>query len=117
MNQTKLVAAAPGNWGGSGVGLVVEDSRTNIEFACADGEIEQKLMLDEQGNFSANGFYTQQLPGPVREDDPPKRQPARYEGKISGKTMTLKIVLTETKETVGNYTLEKDKYANIHRCL
>lgn len=117
MNQAKLAAAPTGSWGANGIGIVVEDGGARIEYDCADGEIRGKLMIDGQGNFTANGVHIQQSFGPTRLDNPPQEQPARYTGKISGKTMTLKVVLTETKETVGEYVLEKDKYARIHRCL
>lgn len=117
MKQTKLAAVPAGNWGANGIGLTVEASGARIEYDCADGEIRGKLMIDEQGNFTASGVHIRQSGGPVRLDNPPQEQAASYVGKISGKTMTLKIILTESKETIGEYVLEKDKYARIHRCL
>lgn len=117
MNQSKLIAVPPGYWGARGIGLVVEESGVKIEYDCADGEIEQKLMIDGQGKFDVSGVHIRGLPGPVRMDTPPQRQPARYEGQISGKTLTLKVTLTETKQVIGEFTLEQDKTALIVRCL
>ncbi|MGI8786573.1 MAG: hypothetical protein ACR2HG_02265 [Pyrinomonadaceae bacterium] len=117
MKQPKLTTLQTGSWGGNGIGLTIEADGAKITFDCADGEIKQKLEIDENGNFSLSGFYTQQRGGPIVLNDLPKPQPALYEGAVSGSKMTLKVVLTETKNTIGEYKLERDKYANIHRCL
>lgn len=117
MNLPKLSDVLPSNWAGSGMRLVIGESCVNMQFACAEGEITQKLQIDEHGNFSANGVYIRQNPGPLRVDSPPKHQSARYEGKISDKTMTLKITLTETNEVIGDFTLELNKKIRLQRCL
>ena len=117
MIQKNNAALAPGIWGGKGIGLTVEEIGIKIEFDCADGEIEQKITLDKNGNFAATGGYIPSLGGPIRLDSPPERKPARYEGEISGKKMTLKVIINETNELIGEYVLEQDKFPIIHRCL
>ena len=117
MNQSKLTSVPPGIWGATGIALVVEESSVKIEYDCADGEIKQKLTLDQDGNFNVNGVHIPSHPGPIREDSPPERKPARYEGKISGKTMTLKVTLIENDKKIGEFVLEHDKFPRITRCL
>lgn len=117
MNQTKKKAVAPGDWGGEGIGLTVEDKGAKMQFDCAEAEITEKLMIDGKGNFSAKGNFLRRTPGPIRLKMLPKPQPAKFVGKITGKKMTLKVVLTETDEEIGNYRLERGKTAKIRRCL
>ncbi|HEX8247622.1 MAG TPA: hypothetical protein VF599_05605, partial [Pyrinomonadaceae bacterium] len=116
VNQSKPTSVSPGNWGAAGVNFVVEDNGVKIEYDCAAGEISQKLSIDEQGNFSANGIYTRRYPGALRVKLPPKPQPARYEGKISGDKLTLRVTLTETDETLEEVVLRRDTTGRIRRC-
>jgi hypothetical protein len=116
VNQSKSVSVPKGNWGATGINLVVVENGAIIEYDCANGEITQKLMINEQGGFSVNGVYIRRYPGALRVKFPPKRQPARYEGKISGDKMTLKVTLTETGETLEEVVLERGKIARIHGC-
>ncbi len=117
INQTILIAVQPSAWGAIGIGLVVEEDSAKIEYDCAGGEIEKKLMMDKNGNFNVEGVHIPSHGGPVRIDEQPKRLPARYEGKISGNTMTLKVTLIESKKVIGEFTLERDKTPRIVRCL
>ncbi len=117
MIQKKTVEVAPGNWGGRGIGLTIEKNSARIEYDCAEAEINRKIMIDENGNFSVEGDYIRHSFGPVRADMPPERQPARFEGKISDQTMTLTVSLTGSKEKIGEFTLKLDQTARIRRCL
>ncbi|MDQ3089090.1 MAG: hypothetical protein M3Q78_10915 [Acidobacteriota bacterium] len=116
MNQTKLVSVPASTWGATDIILAVEENAGTIEYACADGKIEEPLKVDEKGNFRANGVHIRQKGGPIREDSPPPRQPASYQGRISGDKMTLKVTLSETGEVIGNFTLERGKTPRMHRC-
>ena len=115
MLQTKLIPVS--NWGGSGIRFSIEQKSVKIEYACADGEITGRLRIDGRGDFRANGFHARVRPGPVREGANPERQAVRFEGRISGKTMTLKVTLVETKEVIGNFELTRDATPHLHRCL
>lgn len=117
MSQPKLLPVATGVWGTEGVALAVEESRVKIEYPCAESEISQKLTTDAQGNFNVVGIHTRQSPGAVRLDSQPQPQPARFEGKISDKTMTLKVTLIEGENLIGEFTLELGKVARLYRCL
>lgn len=113
--QTKLVPASI--WGGTGIRVSVEQKKVTVEYACADGEIVGRLKTDALGNFKVNGFHIRQRGGPVRVDAKPERQPARYQGKITGKTMKISVTLTETGENIGTFELKRDVTPRLIRCL
>lgn len=116
MIQTKQTEVPTGEWGGRGIRLVLEKSGGQLEFDCAEGEISQKLTMNKKGSFTANGFFIRRYPGPIRTDIPLKKQPARFSGKVSGKNMTLKITLTESKEDLGSFILQRGDGGNIRGC-
>ena len=117
MNQTNKTPVAAGAWGANGIALDVNETGATIEYDCATGAITEKLTIDGDGNFSAAGTHTRLAPGPIRVGHEPQAQSAHYTGKISGETMTLKIVLDEGGALVGEYALEKGKTPRLHRCL
>ena len=108
---------AAGMWGGAHVRLEVSDGgEGKIEFDCAHGSIE-KIALDRAGNFNARGLFVQERGGPVREGEKKEGQPARFSGKVAGKTMTLRVVLTGADEEVGTFTLTHGRGARLTKCL
>lgn len=117
MVQKKLVAVPASVWGASGIHLNVLDGGVKIEYDCAEGEISEPLKMDEAGKFKADGVHIRLHGGPVRADDPPKRVPATFEGRISDKSMTLKVILQDSKEVIGEFSLTRDKTPRLHRCL
>lgn len=106
-----------GSWGANGIRLQVTSAGTTVEFPCADGEVAGRIKLDNKGNFKASGTYTFIRPGPVREGLGHPSRPARYEGRISGGNMTLKITLSDSNEAIGSYELRKGAGGRLHRCL
>lgn len=117
MNQQKSKEIAPGSWGGRGIELIVENGSARIRYDCAEAEIDSKILMSEQGNFSVDGVYIRRTPGPIRVGNPPQRQPAIFEGKVSGNTMNLSVTITDSKEKIGEFTLKKGDNAVIRRCL
>ena len=105
-----------GSWGGQNILLDLTESGAQVQFSCSHGTIDQALVLDDEGHFSARGTFTAQTPGPQREDNPPKTQPAIYRGAVKDKTMTLAVVLTKTNAEAGSFTLEYGKPGRIRRC-
>ena len=114
--NTQLVSVPSGLWGGQGISVNVDAKSVNIQFDCADSRTEKPLMMDARGNFAADGIYFRQRGGPINSDDKQFHQPVRYEGKISGETMTLRITFTESKEVIGEYTLQHGKTPKLTRC-
>ena len=46
---------APSEWGGDHVGLTVSDAGGTLEYDCASGTIDQKIVAATDGNFTALG--------------------------------------------------------------
>lgn len=116
MNQTNTSAVSTGAWGANGLAMTVTETGARLEYDCASGEITGKLIIDAEGNFTANGTHKRNSPGPIRIGFEPKNQSARYEGKISGETMTLKVVTTENEKVVGEHSLTKGVTPRLHKC-
>jgi hypothetical protein len=86
-----------------------------IEFDCANGSIEEPIAADDHGRFDVTGTYVRERPGPVRPNES-KGEPARYRGRIEGKTMTLSVELAGSDVIIGTYTLERDRLPRIRKC-
>ena len=111
-------SAEAGTWGGTGVRLEVDERGTaRVEFDCAHGTFE-KLAPDAEGNFSARGLFVKERGGPARSDESEREgEPARYTGKVEGKTMTLRVSLEGSDEDLGTYTLTHGRGARLRKCL
>ena len=106
----------PGNWGGQGIAMVVEKSSATIEFDCANATINSRMRI-KGGKFTVTGLLTRAGPGPVRLGFTPKAQEVLFEGKVTGKQMTMTVKFVESGEVIGKYSLEQDKPAKLRRCL
>jgi hypothetical protein len=106
---------ATGVWGGENVRMEVTGAGAQLQFSCSRGTIDEALVLKD-GRFSTQGTFTAEGPGPIREDNPPKKQPATYSGSVQDKSMTLTVKLNKTDEQVGNFTLEFGKPGRVRRC-
>lgn len=106
-----------GEWGGNHISLQVNSGETTITYDCAHGTIDQPLILDRRGRFSAKGTHAREHGGPIRMGEEANARPARYTGWVSGEQMTLKVTLTDTNEVQGTYTLIRGRRARIFRCL
>lgn len=116
VEETNLLSVKPGVWGKIGVNLYIQENGARIEYDCADGEIKQKFTIDDEGNFTLNGYYTAQNSGVVDLKNQPVEHPARFEGKISDNLMILKITLTDTNQKLEDVLLERDTIGKIRRC-
>ena len=117
MNEKKSNEMPSGIWAGDGINLFIEKSTAKIEFDCGEGEISQKMSVDEKSFFSLKGFYSARYPGALRVNLPPKRQAARYEGKITGMQINLRIISEESGEIIRETVLKKTKAAKIRKCF
>ncbi len=108
--------ARAGTWGGKDISVSVTDSGATIEYSCAEGTISQPIVLDANGNFDVKGVYVAEHGGPTRvgEDN---SHPARYSGRIDGNKMTLTVMLTDTKEIIGTYTLTYGALTQLVKCM
>jgi hypothetical protein len=104
-----------GTWGGPHIRIEVTGNAATIEYDCAHGTIKGPLRVDSRGRFALNGTYVREHGGPVRPQDLQAGQPARYSGWTDGKKMTL-TVWSDTKETVGTFTLVRGEAGHVWKC-
>ena len=106
-----------GTWGGEHVALIVTDAGAHVEFDCAFGDISQPLTVDPDGRLAVDGVYVQERGGPVREGEEPVRKPARYSGRLSGQTLTFDVILIESNDTVGSFTVVRGATPRVRKCM
>jgi len=94
-----------GIWGGDHIRLEVTGHSATIEYDCANGTIDGPLVVDGRGNFKLTGTHVREHGGPIRRGESGNARRARYSGWTDGKRMTLTVVLSDAKETVGIFTL------------
>src|SRR2546427_6896525 len=87
-----------GTWGGPGIRLDVTSAGAAIEYDCAHGTIDEPLVTDRDGRFTLTGTHVREHGGPVRQDEPPDRHPARYRGQMSGDSLRLIVTLADTQQ-------------------
>jgi len=107
---------AAGVWGGEHIRLEATDGGASVEYDCASSTIDRPVALDGQGNFDVKGRYAAQHAGPVLRDEEANSRPARYVGRVKGDEMTLTVSLTDTKETVGTFTLTRGSDGRLMKC-
>jgi hypothetical protein len=106
-----------GVWGGDHIFMTVGASDTHLEFDCALGDIPSVPTVDHQGQFVVAGTYVRGHGGPIRQGEVPDSHPAIYSGLIASSTMTLTIQLSDTKESIGAFTLVSGSTGRVFKCL
>ena len=116
-NVAKRSTAVPaGVWGAEGIVFTVASDGVTIQYDCAEGFIEHPIKIDEHGYFNELGIHSPRHGGPTIMNETPVRLGTRFEGKITGDTMSLKVILIGTSEVIGNFTLERGKTPRMHQC-
>lgn len=116
MDQQNSLDVKKGIWGGRGIRFLVENSSAAIELDCGKATISSRVRTRKDGKFSAIGLMTRSGPGPVMRDAPPRTQRVRFEGKVTGKQMTVKVTLADSGDLVGDYILERGSQGELTRC-
>ena len=104
-------------WGGPHVQMDVDGDGARLEFDCAHGATDGPLATGDDGRFDLEGYFVVERGGPVRAGHQEKRLPARYSGRVEGKTMTLDVTLTETSDHIGTFTLTRGHAGRLTKCL
>jgi hypothetical protein len=111
-----MEGAQIGTWGGEHIRLEVTEQGGLVEYDCAHGTIDEKIVHDVQGSFELRGTHVRERGGPVRKDEPEDSHPAVYKGQIKGDTMTLTVNESDTGQLVGTFTLAIGHQAHIMKC-
>lgn len=108
---------AAGAWGGTSIRLEVTSQGATIEYDCAHGSIDEPLVTDRDGRFSAVGTHVREHGGPIRQDEQPDSHPAHYRGQSSGETMRLTVTLTDLQQEIGTFILTRGATGRLFKCL
>lgn len=111
-----MEGAKAGTWGGEHIRLEVTEQGGLVEYDCAHGTIDQKIIPDARGNFKLRGTHVRERGGPVRKDEAEDLHPALFEGRIQGDTMKLTVTEGDTGELVGEFTLVLGRQPHVVKC-
>ena len=106
-----------GLWGGEHISMEVTELRTTVEYDCAHGTIDQRIILDRRGRFDVPGIQVAEHGGPVRRDEQLSSYPVRFAGQVNGKKMTLRVTNSATKALVGDFTLVYGSEPKLRKCM
>lgn len=106
-----------GEWGAEHIMLVADDAGGVLEYDCAHGTIDESLITNADGYFDFVGTHTRETGGPSQVDEESDIHPARYEGRVSGNTLTLTITLTDSGDVLGPYSLVLGEPGLVYKCL
>jgi hypothetical protein len=104
-----------GQWGGQHISITVASASTEIEFDCGRATAPGTIDTDADGRFATNGTFLQERPGPTKPEGPPQR-PMRLSGTVKGNDMQVSIVLTDSSEDLGSFTLTFGTAARLVKC-
>lgn len=106
-----------GDWGGQHLGLSATSVGAELEYDCAAGRIAEPIRPDAVGRFSVVGEHYPGHGGPSIIGEEQVKRPARYDGKVRGDTMTLRVTLTDSNEVLGSFTLVYGRSPFVFKCL
>jgi hypothetical protein len=109
------VVVKAGQWGGQHIEMTVADNQTTIEFDCGRAAVSGRMTVDRSGGFDVAGQYFPEAPGPTRRDEPPPR-PLRLSGTVRADSMQVQVVLTDTKDVIGEFSLGFGAAARLIKC-
>ncbi len=101
-----------GTWGGDDSGLIATDTSAHVHIGCTLGDTKGRIVAELDGHFSVNGTYNVDA-YPI---DRGILHPAQFSGVISGRTMTLTVVLTDNGRQLGPVTLTLGKEPKMGPC-
>ena len=105
-----------GDWGGEHIGMVATSDQADLEYDCAAGRIFGRITPDGSGRFVATGQHFPGHGGPAIINEEQVKRPARYTGMVRGDWMTLTVILTDTNETIGTFTLIRGQSPFVFKC-
>ena len=101
-----------GTWGGEDAGLIASDTSAHVHIGCTLGDTKGRIIADLDGHFSITGTYNVDA-YPI---DRGILHPAQFSGVITGRSMTLTVVLTDNGRQLGPVTLTLGKEPKMGPC-
>ena len=106
----------PGVWGGEHIRFEVTENGASVEYDCAHGTVEGKIVVDAQGRFSVYGKHYEEHGGPVRLGEEASGYRVRLSGRVGGSLMKLTVTRAGTRKVIGTFNLARDREALIVKC-
>ena len=110
-------ATVTGRWGGEHVALELTPVGGTIEYDRAHGGLTQPVRPGHRGEFEAAGVHVREHGGPVREGERPDSLAARYVGRVTGESMTLRVYAGSRPDTLGPFQLRRGDEPRLLKCL
>jgi len=104
-----------GQWGGQHISMEVTARGADVEYDCARATIARRITIDRHGRFDVSGIQSPEHGGPVRQGQT-SGYAVRFKGEVNGKTMTLSVTNTLTKELIGTFTLVHGAEPRLMKC-
>lgn len=114
--ELKKRGLATGRWGGQHISIDVSSKGAKIEYDCAHATIDRAIVVDANGRFSVSGKQFQERGGPVRQGEQTGFS-VMFSGEVKGKTMTLTVQNSSTREDLGTFTLVHSAQPKLVKCL
>ncbi|HEX8337738.1 MAG TPA: hypothetical protein VF621_13470 [Pyrinomonadaceae bacterium] len=106
----------PGVWGGEHIRFEVTETGANVEYDCAHGTVEGKIVVDGQGRFNAYGLHYEEHGGPVRLGGEAAGYRVRLSGRVGGSLMKLTVTRPGTRKVLGTFNLARDREPALVKC-
>ena len=106
----------PGVWGGEHIRFEVTEGGANVEYDCARGTVEGKIVVDARGRFNVYGLHYEEHGGPVRPGDDASGYRVRLSGRVGGSLMKLTVTRAGTRKVVGTFDLARDREPFLVKC-
>jgi hypothetical protein len=104
-----------GQWGGQHISIDVTARGAAVEYDCAHATIVRRITIDRNGRFDVPGTQFPEHGGPVRQEQE-TGYAVRFKGQVNGKTMTLSVTNSLTKELIGTFTLVHGVEPRLMKC-
>ena len=105
-----------GVWGGRHIRFEVAEGGARIEYDCAHGTVEGRIVVDARGRFNVYGTHFEERGGPTRPGDGESGYRVRLSGRVGGSLMRLTVTRPDTKEVVGTFDLARDREPELFKC-
>ncbi len=107
----------PGVWGGEHIRFEVTETGANVEYDCAHGTVEGRIVVDAQGRFNVYGLHYEERGGPVRPGDGGGGgYRVRLSGRVGGSLLKLTVTRAGTRKVVGTFNLARDREPLLVKC-
>ena len=106
-------AVMAGEWGGDQAQMEITPDGTRIELPGARALITGPLEVDKSGRVDTSGSLIREGSA---ETDAGAGEPARFRGKLSGKTLTLTVTVEGSAQDLGTFKLTHGRPARLPKC-